>query len=207
MRREGEDFPPIILIGKSGSGKDTTANYLVSNYPFNRAIEYTTREMRPGERPDVEYHFIDEGTFDSFRINKLLITHQMFERYQNGIKCKVHYGIKWSDISDNSLIVTNPHNMLDIKKQIPEAIVVYINVPFIFREVRLLNRGDSELEINRRAKTDDVDFNNEDVKKAIDICVYNTNSLKTPSELGDSILKRITEFQTRRYEREMVHAY
>lgn len=52
----------FYVIGKSSTGKDTVFKNLMENpklalRPF---VMYTTRPMRGGEQPGVEYYFTDE---------------------------------------------------------------------------------------------------------------------------------------------------
>ena len=50
------------MIGKSSSGKDTIFQSLLENKELGLKplILYTTRPMRDGEEPGVQYHFTDE---------------------------------------------------------------------------------------------------------------------------------------------------
>ena len=57
-------LPHIILMGPSGSGKDTIAKGLCS-LGFERNVTYTTRPKRPEEFDGIDYHFIDDEQFDA----------------------------------------------------------------------------------------------------------------------------------------------
>ena len=54
----------IFILGKTGSGKTTIVNELVSKYGFNKIITYTTRPMRNGETNHKDYHFINNKDLD-----------------------------------------------------------------------------------------------------------------------------------------------
>jgi guanylate kinase len=58
--------PLVIVSGPSGVGKTTVVDTLIARaaLPLRRAVTATTREPRPGERPDIDYHF---WTSDEFR--------------------------------------------------------------------------------------------------------------------------------------------
>lgn len=56
-------LPHIILMGPSGSGKDTIAKGLCS-LGFERNVTYTTRPKRPDEFDGIDYHFINDKQFD-----------------------------------------------------------------------------------------------------------------------------------------------
>ena len=53
----------FYVIGKSSSGKDTIFQSLLDNKELNLKplVLYTTRPMRAGEKPGVQYHFTDEA--------------------------------------------------------------------------------------------------------------------------------------------------
>ena len=53
----------IILMGKSGAGKDTIQNEIIDRYNFNRFVSTTTRPMRKGEVNGREYHFVSVEEF------------------------------------------------------------------------------------------------------------------------------------------------
>ena len=52
----------FYIIGKSSTGKDTIFQSLLENRKLNLEplVLYTTRPMRVGETPGVQYHFTDE---------------------------------------------------------------------------------------------------------------------------------------------------
>ncbi len=52
----------FYIIGKSSTGKDTIFQSLRENRELNLEplVLYTTRPMRVGETPGVQYHFTDE---------------------------------------------------------------------------------------------------------------------------------------------------
>lgn len=54
----------IILTGKTASGKDTILSYLLQKYPnLQKVVSSTTRIPRPGEKDDLDYHFLTENEF------------------------------------------------------------------------------------------------------------------------------------------------
>lgn len=61
-------LPHIILMGPSGSGKDTIAKGLCS-LGFERNITYTTRPKRPEEFDGVDYYFVSDEKFDAMAKN------------------------------------------------------------------------------------------------------------------------------------------
>lgn len=55
---------PIVLSAPSGAGKTTLCRKVMAQTPgIAFSISHTTRQPRPNERPDVDYHFVDEPEF------------------------------------------------------------------------------------------------------------------------------------------------
>ncbi len=56
----------IVLSSPSGAGKSTISRMLLEADPqITMSISATTRPMRPGERENVDYHFVDDAQFDA----------------------------------------------------------------------------------------------------------------------------------------------
>jgi guanylate kinase len=55
----------IVLSSPSGAGKSTISRMLLAADPdVTMSISATTRPKRPGERDDLDYHFVDDAEFD-----------------------------------------------------------------------------------------------------------------------------------------------
>ncbi len=55
----------IVLSSPSGAGKSTISRMLLAADPeVEMSVSATTRPKRPGERDDVDYHFVDDSEFD-----------------------------------------------------------------------------------------------------------------------------------------------
>jgi guanylate kinase len=56
---------PFVVSGPSGAGKTTLYKMAVDFFgDLRHSVSYTTRRPRAGETNGVEYHFIDDATFD-----------------------------------------------------------------------------------------------------------------------------------------------
>jgi len=54
----------VVISAASGAGKTTLCRQLLAAQPnLTRAVTCTTRPPRPGERPGVDYHFLDPADF------------------------------------------------------------------------------------------------------------------------------------------------
>ena len=55
----------IVLSSPSGAGKSTISRMLLAaDQEVEMSISATTRPKRPGERDDVDYHFVSDEEFD-----------------------------------------------------------------------------------------------------------------------------------------------
>lgn len=55
----------IVLSSPSGAGKTTISRLLMESDPeVTMSVSATTRPKRPGERDEVDYHFVDDAEFD-----------------------------------------------------------------------------------------------------------------------------------------------
>ena len=65
----------IVLSSPSGAGKSTISRMLLAaDSEVTMSISATTRPKRPGERDDVDYHFVDDAQFQ-----KLVDTDELAE--------------------------------------------------------------------------------------------------------------------------------
>lgn len=73
----------LILVGKSGSGKDYTMRKLVEK-GYIQLVSWTTRPMREGEVEGREYHFCNNDEF-SYMIDKgLFVEWRRYETLMRG---------------------------------------------------------------------------------------------------------------------------
>src|SRR4051812_45939216 len=62
VRRSGV---PIVVSAPSGGGKTTLCHRVIAELGgVEFSVSHTTREPRPGERNDVDYHFVHDPDFD-----------------------------------------------------------------------------------------------------------------------------------------------
>ncbi len=131
----------LILSGPSGAGKGTLGKLLLQeDESFCFSVSATTRAMREGEEPDVDYHFVDDRRFDE------LIEQNAFLEYAD-----VHgkrYGTLRGDVEHrlsqgrNVLLDIDVQGAAMVMARMPDAVSVFI-LPPSFEELRkrLLGRG------------------------------------------------------------------
>lgn len=142
----------LILIGRSGSGKDTVAKEL-QRRGWNRIVTDTTRKMRKSETEGVEYNFISQEEFEERKKHNYYIDVKCFTLSDCS---KVFYGVpELGEGLDKSFLVLPPSSFLQLGLK---AFSVYIYANNATIKKRLLERGDPKDEVERRMKADSKDF-------------------------------------------------
>jgi guanylate kinase len=54
----------LVISSPSGAGKTTLTRRLAKDHQLCFSVSYTTRQPRSGEKEGVDYHFVDNQTFD-----------------------------------------------------------------------------------------------------------------------------------------------
>jgi guanylate kinase len=66
----------LILSSPSGAGKTTLSRLLLErDATLTMSVSCTTRPKRPGETPGVDYHFVDEATFEGMIAQSDMLEH------------------------------------------------------------------------------------------------------------------------------------
>lgn len=141
----------IIIVGKSASGKDYLVQQLKSK-GYKISVSYTTRPIREGETNGETYHFVREDKF------KYMIENGEFVEYHNFNNW--FYGNTLEDYEKNDVFIKTIYGLKDL--DMTKCFVIYLDIPISVRKERLLNRKDSNDDINRRIESDEKDFENFD---------------------------------------------
>jgi len=123
----------FLIVGKSGSGKDTLVNSMTS-HGFNKLISYTTRNRRKNEKD--AHIFVTDEQFDELQDTMVAFTNFNGHRY-----CATQNQVENAD-----MFITDPDGIEyfhDHYEGDKNPIVVYIDVPWFKRFARMIKRGDS----------------------------------------------------------------
>ncbi len=142
----------IVISGFSGAGKGTLVKELVDRYGYSLSISCTTRDPRPGEEDGVHYHFKTREEFER------LIDYNGFIEYAQYVEN--YYGTPRKFVEEqmaaghNVILEIEVQGAINIKKQYPDAVTMFITAPSaeILKE-RLKGRGsEDEATIDKRMK-------------------------------------------------------
>lgn len=150
MQKKGKLF---IVSAPSGAGKTTICKRVMESLPgLAYSISYTTRDPRPGETADVDYHYI---TLDEFREKKALGAWlESAEVHGN------YYATSRQDVRDildsgkSVVLDIDVQGMEQVTERFPEAVTLFIMPPSDEELERRLRgrKTDSEATIQGRLK-------------------------------------------------------
>lgn len=151
----------IALFGKSGSGKDTILNKIMTHYGrcCHKIVSCTTRPKRDCEKDQEDYYFISEAQFADLLLKNLLLEGTFFNGW--------FYGTQFSALNKDKINVgvfniSGIYSLLDNDNL--DVIPVLITASDKTRLIRCLNREQDPncKEIVRRFQQDEKDFDDID---------------------------------------------
>lgn len=133
----------IVVSGFSGAGKGTLMNRLVEEYDnYALSISATTRAPRPGEQDGREYFFLDKKEFEQRIEDGGFIEYACY--------CDNYYGTpkdyvrKQLEAGKNVVLEIEIQGAMKIKKQFPEALLLFVMPPDVAELERRLNGRGTE---------------------------------------------------------------
>jgi len=168
----------FVLSGSSGVGKGTVLKgFLQRNPNFMLSISCTTRKPREGEVDGVNYFFLTKDEFQKNIQEEKFLEWAQFAGNFYGTKKK--YINQCLEEGRDIILEIDTQGALQVKKQMPEAVLIFICPPSIEAlETRLRGRqtedeetiqkrlNEVKVEI-KRAKNFDYKIVNDDLEKAI----------------------------------------
>ncbi len=106
----------IILLGRSGRGKDTCAQYLCEKYGFKQVKSYATRPKRT--QNEDTHIFIDKAEVSKYKDEMAAYT-------KIG---EFEYFATKTQVKENDIYIVDPRGLYELKKTMPdeEFFVIYI---------------------------------------------------------------------------------
>ena len=167
----------LALIGKSGAGKTTIEDTLISKFGFQRAISHTSRDKRVNDVEGVNYYFVSKEEME-----ELWSQGKLVERidYMGNI-----YGFVESECKSDRVVAVVPDGLRQLNERKDLGIIsFYLDVSSETRKARMLGRGDAPESVEKRLITDEEVFVN--VESMVNYVLNNDD--KTIDEIVDEIL-------------------
>ncbi len=141
----------LTLIGASASGKTEIAKILIHDYGFQKLVTYTTREPRKNEQDGIDYHFLSLRAFLEKRArNEFVETAE----YNGNL-----YGTSFNDVRRDRVVIVEPKGANALYEKLENRmVIVLLETPKSIRAQRMIARGDSLEDIEKRLEADEERF-------------------------------------------------
>ncbi len=149
----------LIILGKSGSGKDYLMRKLVEKNLVG-SLKSTTRPQRKDEIQGITYNFISDSDFTSLINESKFLAYQTFNVTPKNREPETwYYGITLEEFQRAQVFIMTPGEFKNLTPEMRKGcFVVYLDIDRSIRESRLLGRQDKNDSITRRLDADDIDF-------------------------------------------------
>lgn len=165
----------VIIAGSSGAGKNTVMEELFQkDNKFKKFVTYTTRDKRPGEIEDVNYHYVTVEEFKNKLDNNEILEYEIIHDNMYGSSLPELLDL----IKNQGYIVINDFGVegtKNIKEKLKgkiDVVTIYLNVPKDELKKRLVGRGDKADSIKRRMERYDYELS---FSKDYDYVINNIN--------------------------------
>ena len=141
----------FVISGSSGVGKGTViGGFLKRNPDFMLSISCTTRKPRLGEQQGVNYFYVSKDEFLHSIEQKKFLEYAQFAGNYYGTKKK--YIMECLNDGKNIILEIDTQGALWVKKEMPEAVLIFISPPsYEALETRLRGRStEDEVAIQKR---------------------------------------------------------
>lgn len=176
----------FVISAPSGSGKTTLCGHLLrANMGLRRAVSYTTRLPRKGERDGRDYFFLKKDEFLKMRKkNEFLEWTQIFGNFYGTAR---HEFERISRSGRDVVLTLDVRGAMQIRRSFESAVLIFILSPSMkeLRERLIQRRGDSPVEVERRLKNARSELK---ALKDYDYCIVNDDIKKAVSGLKSIVI-------------------
>lgn len=175
----------FVISGSSGVGKGTVINEFLKKHPeFKLSISCTTRGKREGEEHGVNYFFLSKNDFENCIKNDEFLEWAEFSG--NCYGTKKSFVEKCLKNGENLILEIDTKGALNVKKLMPEAVLIFIAPPsFEELEARLRGRHtETEEAIQKRLASIKLEIEN---SKNYDYTVVNDTIENAVKKLEDIV--------------------
>ncbi|MCL6471608.1 MAG: guanylate kinase [Firmicutes bacterium] len=181
----------FVISGPSGAGKGTLTEILLKRVPFlTRSVSATTRRPRPGEKDGLDYYFMTEEEFKKhIEDGDFLEWAIVHSNYYGTLKSVVE---KELSAGKSVVMVIDVQGAASVKRQMPEAVLIFIEPPSIEELARRLARRstETEAELAERIKNAEQEMR---LAKNYDYVVINDDMEKAAGELVEIVKAELTK--------------
>ena len=172
----------IVVCGRSCTGKDSIVKAIQEQHKFNRVVTFTTRDKRPNETNDIDYHFITKEEFDK------KVEEGFFAEYReyNTVNGLWKYGSAKESYSGDGVIILSPSGVKTVLEKLHNITVVLIDADDEVIKARQAARGDDKKEAERRFVQDIIDFRG--MEDYADFIIMNNGEF-TPEQIAQVIVE------------------
>ena len=158
----------ILLVGETGSGKDTIANKL----PYKKVISYTTRPIRDTDVNGINHWFVSDEEMDELEKKDLIA----WTKTGNVRYCATIDSL----IEDTMIYIINPDGVRWFKEHYKGSevnmIIIGLYVSLEERMERCKTRSDFNSSFMQRVKDEQEDFDKFRLNGEFDYLIKNTDS-------------------------------
>lgn len=176
----------FVICAPSGAGKTTIIHELFKIIPdLAFSVSATTRSKRPAEIDGKDYHFITLDEFNRKKANDEFIeTEEVHGNFYGTLKSETEPYLK---SSKHMIFDVDVKGAVSIKNMYPEAITIFIDVPYEELVRRLKNRNtETPEQIEKRASRIKMEV---EMKDRFDHIVDNSKGLKNAVNEVEKIIK------------------
>lgn len=176
----------FLVIGRSGTGKDTLVNYMCQKYGLKKLKSYTTRPPRQNEEDT--HIFISPEDVQKYRDD--IIAYTKIGEFE--------YFATKSQLKDVNFYIIDPKGVQDLEnipnlKEEFSFIKLFIYLPEKERKKRIALRGDSEEAFLKRQEGEKQQFDNFEFKTDLfDYAICNMDLIEAQKEI-----EHIVQFETK----------
>jgi guanylate kinase len=149
----------VILLGKSGSGKDYLLRKLTEK-GLKPGVKWTTRPARKHEIQGLTYNFVSLNYFQDSISNGEFLCYQTFIVTPEGKEPETwYYGITNEEFNKSQVFIMTPGEFENLTPELRKGcFVVYLDIDRQIRKSRINGRGDKNDSVERRLDADEKDF-------------------------------------------------
>lgn len=182
----------FVISAPSGAGKTTVARMVLdridTQYPITRIVTTTTRPTRPGEHDGIDYNFLSKDDFLAKKNKGFFLETNLYDGHWYGSPASIV-----TDLSKGKsfLIVTDRNGARTLKKLIPSAVLIWIDVPDTATVAQRLGKRETQASatLQRRIVIASTEMEEERREKLFDHHVMNETLEKAVADVANIIKK------------------